>query len=141
MADPFTPKDANVDVAAVMETIRERIRRRADALPLEEAVARRLRALADSDQLDPDLLEHFLAGDARWNLSPDYRIVTHRRGPAASLVVAAKRLVRPFVRLYTDPIFERQAQINLYLLHVIETLLEETTRLRRELSKPKGHET
>ncbi len=136
MADPFAPKDGNVDVSEVMEAIRERIRRRADAAPLEEAVARRLRALADSDQLDPLLLEHFLAGDGRWNLSPDYKIVTHRRGLAASLVVGAKRLLRPFVRLYTDPILERQAQINLYLLHVIETLLEETTRMRREVRKP-----
>jgi len=136
MADPFAPKDGSVDVSEVMEAIRERIRRRTDAAPLEEAVARRLRALADSDQLDPLLLEHFLAGDGRWNLSPDYKIVTHRRGLAASLVVGAKRLLRPFVRFYTDPIVERQAQINLYLLHVIETLLEETTRMRRDLAKP-----
>lgn len=136
MADPFAPKDGSVDVSEVMEAIRERIRRRTDAAPLEEAVARRLRALADSDQLDPLLLEHFLAGDGRWNLSPDYKIVTHRRGLAASLVVGAKRLLRPFVRFYTDPIVERQAQINLYLLHVIETLLEETTRMRREIHKP-----
>jgi len=121
-----------------MEAIRERIRRRTDAAPLEEAVARRLRALADSDQLDPVLLERFLVGDGRWNLSPDYPIVTHRSGLAASLVVGAKRLLRPFVRLYTDPIVERQAQINLYLLHVIETLLEETTRLRRDLAKPRS---
>ena len=68
MADPFAPKDGNVDVAAVMEAIRERIQRRADAAPLQEAVARRLRELADSDQLDPELLESFLADDARWNL-------------------------------------------------------------------------
>ena len=140
MADPFASKDGNVDVAAVMEALRERIQRRADAAPLQEEVARRLRGLADSDQLDPELLESFLAGDARWNLAADYKIVTHRHGLAASMVVGAKRLLRLFIRSYTDPIVERQAQINQYLLHVIETLLEETTRLRREASKPKSDE-
>lgn len=131
MADPFAPKDGRVDVTDVMEALRVKIRRRTDAASLDEAVARKLSALADSDQLDPQLLEIFLAGDGRWNVSPDYPIVTHRSGLAARVVVVVKRLLRPLVRLYTDPIVIRQALINQYHRHVIETLIEETIRLRR----------
>ena len=135
MVDPFAPNDGRVDVTEVMEALRDRIRRRTDAASLDEAVARKLRALADSDQLDPQLLEIFLAGDGRWNVSPDYPFVTHRTGLAARLVVALKRLLRPVVRLYTDPIVVRQALINQYHRHAIETLIEETIRLRRAQMK------
>lgn len=131
MVDPFAPNDGRVDVTEVMEALRDKIRRRTDAASLDEAVARKLRALADSDQLDPQLLEIFLAGDGRWNVSPDYPIVTHRSGLAARVVVVVKRLLHPVVRLYTDPIVLRQALINQYHRHVIETLIEETIRLRR----------
>ncbi len=138
--NPFVAQDdARVDVAQVMQALREGIRqRREDALfdgtPIEETVARRLKALADDAQLEGDVLERLLRGDPRFNLSPDYRIVTHRKGLAGALVVGLKRLVRPMVRLYTDPVVERQRQINLYLLQVVEALLDETTRLHQAVA-------
>jgi hypothetical protein len=142
MADPVASRDGRVDVARLMEELREGIRqRREDALydgtPVEETVARRLKALADEAQLDGEVLERLLRGDPRWNLSADYRVVTHRKGVPAALVVGLKRLVRPLVRLYTDPIVERQRQINLYLLQVVQALLDETTRLHQALAKLK----
>jgi hypothetical protein len=142
MGDPFAEKDGRVDVARVMAALREGIRqRRDDALfdgtPVEETVARRLAALADEARIEGDVLERLLQGDPRWNLSPDYRIVTHRRGPSAWFVVGLKRLVRPIVRLYTDPVVERQQQINTYLLQVVQALLDETTRLQQALAKLK----
>lgn len=146
MSDPFATKDGRVDVASVMAALREGIRRRRDealfdGTPAEETVARRLKALADEAELDDELLERLLHDDPRWNLTPDYRIATHRRGLSKSLVVGLKRLVRPLVRLYTDPIVERQRQVNLYLLHVVHALLDETTRLHQALAalkKPKA---
>lgn len=142
MGDPFVEKDGRVDVARVMAALREGIRQRRDdavfdGTPVEETVARRLAALADEARIEGDVLERLLQGDPRWNLSPDYRIVTHRKGLSAWLVVGLKRLLRPVVRLYTDPIVERQQQINVYLLHVVEALLDETTRLQQAIAKLK----
>lgn len=138
MQDPFgtTPKEGRIDVARVMADIRDGIRRRRDetSTSVEEAVALRLRDLADESGIHPELLAHLLAADGRWNLSPDYRIQTHRKGLEGRLVVFLKRLIRPIVRLYTDPIVERQAQVNLYLLHLARTLLAEVTRLEREMA-------
>jgi hypothetical protein len=131
MTDPPEGDGDRVDVTRIMETIREDIRRRREALPVDKAVAERLRTLADETELDPELLGPLLRGEAGWNLNPDYRIPTHRVGVARFLVLTLKRLVGPVVRLYTNPLVERQAQINLYLLRVVEALLVETTRLQR----------
>jgi hypothetical protein len=137
-----TDDASRVDVARLMHELREGIRRRRedalfDGTPVEAIVAARLKALADDAQVEGEVLERLLAGDPRFNLSPDYRIVTHRKGLAGALVVGLKRLVRPVVRLYTDPVVERQRQINLYLLRVVEALLDETTRLHQALAKVK----
>jgi hypothetical protein len=131
MVDPFALNDGRVDVTEVMQALRDNIRRRTEATSLEDAVARKLRELADSDRLDPQLLEIFLLGDGSWNLSPDYPVVTHRSGLAARVVGVVKRLLHPAVPLYTDPIVVRQALINQFHRHAIETLIEEMIRLRR----------
>jgi hypothetical protein len=137
MADPFVAPDGSVDVTKVMEALRERIRRRREEQPIDQVVARRLEALADDALLSPDVLGPLLRGERGWNLDPDYPLRTHRSGPAAWLVVGLKKLARPFVRFYTDPIVARQAQINLYLLRLVEALLEETTRLQRAAAQRK----
>ena len=41
--------------------------------------------------------------------------------------------MRPFVRLYTDHLLNRQAQINLYLAHLLHNNVRETARLQVEL--------
>jgi len=141
MDEPLIGSDGRVDVDRVMQAVRDAVRRRQDepATTVEAAVAERLVLLADESGVDPELLAHLLAADGRWNISPDYRIETHRRGLEARAVVFLKELIRPLVRLYTDPIVVRQAQINLYLLHVVRSLLIEVTRLQRAgAQKDKG---
>lgn len=135
MTDPPEGHEGRVDVAQIMERIRDDIRRRREALPVDQAVAEHLRTLADEAVLDPDVLGPLLRGEAGWNLNPDYRAPTHRVGLSRFLVLSLKRVVGLVARLYTDPIVERQAQINLYLLHVVEALLAETTRLQRALAQ------
>jgi hypothetical protein len=134
--DPVPPGGGHVDVALVMRAVRDAVRRRREdrATPTETAVAERLADLADESGIDPDLLYHLLTADGRWNISPDYRVVTHRRGLAARAVLFLKSFVRPLVRLYTDPIVVRQAEVNLYLLHTARSLLVEVTRLERTVA-------
>jgi hypothetical protein len=119
-----------------MAAVRDAVRRRRDdpATPVEAAVAARLSDLADEPGIDPDLLPHLLAADGLWNVSPDYRVETHRRGIEAWGVRFLKSLLRPLVRLYTDPIVVRQSQVNLYLLESVRALLVEVVRLEREVA-------
>jgi hypothetical protein len=141
--DPVLPAEGRVDVGLVMRAVRDAVRRRREdqPTPAETAVAERMADLADESGVDPDLLSHLLTADGRWNVSPDYRAVTHRRGLEARAVLFFKSLVRPLVRLYTDPIVVRQAEVNRYLLQSVRFLLIEVTRLERALAELEARST
>ena len=135
--DQWTTPDGRVDVAEVMSRIREKIRGRRDLglytdEEVEELTALKLQAFADDAGIDPELLARLMADNHNWNISTDYRIETHRRGVGARLVVLLKRIVRPWVRLYTDHPLSRQAQINLYLHYLGHNLVRELVRLQVE---------
>ena len=129
-------KDGRIDVADVMAQIRERIRRKRELGQytddeVRELTALKLQAFADEAEIDPELLAKLMAPNHNWNISVDYRIQTHRQGFSARLIVWTKKLVRPWVRLYTDHILNTQAQLNLYMVHLCHNLVRELTR--REL--------
>jgi hypothetical protein len=137
--EEWTPSDEHgtVDVAAIMARIREKIRGRRDLGlytddEVEELTALKLQAFADEAGIDPELLARLMADNHNWNISSDYRIETHRRGYGARAVVQLKKLVRPFVRLYTDHPLNRQAQINLYLHYLCHNLVRDVVRLQVE---------
>jgi hypothetical protein len=137
MEDPVTVGEGRIDVAEVMVQIRERIRRKRELGrytddEVQEMTAMKLQAFADEAEIDPELLSRLMAPDHNWNISVDYRIQTHRTGLGGQLIVMVKRLVRPIVRLYTDHVLNRQAQINLYFLHLCHNLVRELTRLQLE---------
>jgi hypothetical protein len=136
--EPLVDADGRVDVERVMTAVRDAVRKRRDGLTLEQAVDAGMVEIADESGIDPELLTDLLARDPGWNISPDYRIETHRRGLDALAVVLLKRMVRAVVRLYTDPVIIRQAQVNLYLLHAVRSLLTEVTRLRRVVADLEG---
>jgi len=137
MKDLDFVKDGRIDVALVMARIREKVRGRRDQglytdEEVEELTALKLQAFADEAEIDPDLLARLMAVDHNWNISVDYRIETHRAGLSGPLIVFVKKLVRPFVRLYTDNLFSRQAQINLYLRYLCHHLVREMVRQQLE---------
>jgi hypothetical protein len=135
--DDWTASDGTVDVTKVMARIREKIRGRRDlGLYTEDEVAEltalKLQAFADDAGIDPELLARLMADNHNWNISTDYRIETHRQGRAARLVVFLKKLVRPWIRLYTDHPLSRQAQINLYMHYLCHNLVRELVKLQVE---------
>lgn len=135
--DPVVVRDGRIDVGLVMARIRERIRAKREIgrysdEEVEELAALKLQAFSDEAEIDPDLLARLMAKDHNWNISTDYRIETHRKGLSARLILFAKTLARPLIRLYTDQPLSRQAQINQYLLHLCHNLVEDVVRLQLE---------
>jgi hypothetical protein len=129
---------AAVDVVRIMKEIRESIqRKRAQGIYTEDEVESlinvRLRAWGEESQIDPQLIERLLGPSHDWNIAADYLIRSHRGGLTARALVGVKKLVRPAVRLYTDHILKRQAQINLYFYHLLTNSIRETARLQVEL--------
>jgi hypothetical protein len=132
MSDGRAADEKGVEVAELMREVRQRVRARLATADLDEATGLRLQALGDDAEVDADLLGRLLSGGCGWNVSPDYRILTHRTGLARRLVLLLKGLVRPVVRLYTDQIVDRQAQLNSYLLHLTHGLVRELVRMETE---------
>jgi hypothetical protein len=132
------PRATAADVIRIGEEIQHAIERhRAQGLETPEDVERtaaarveaRLRALT----IDRRLPALFMGGTDDWNVDVGYDITSHRKGPGIQLVMAIKRLVRPIVRLYTDHVFKRQAQINLALYHLARHAALDQARLEAEL--------
>jgi hypothetical protein len=134
MADPAPP----LDVVAIMREIRQSIqRKRAQGIYTDEEVAHltalRLTSSGAEAQIDERLLVGLLAESHDWNIASGYAITTTRTGLFARVLVLAKKVVRPFVRLYTDHPVNRQAQLNLYFAHVLHDSIKETARLQIEV--------
>jgi hypothetical protein len=134
---PVEIRDGKVDVAEVMGLIRERIRGRRDQGlytddEVDELYALKVQAFADEAEIDSEVLARLMAPNHNWNIFADYRIETHRQGLSARWVVGLKKLVRPIVRLYTDQIVGRQAQLNLYMVHLCHNAVRELVRLQLE---------
>lgn len=132
------PEGQPVDVVRIMKEIRESIqKKREQGLYTDEEVdslaSMRLRAFGEEARIDAKLLERLLGPTHDWNISVDYLIRTTRPGLAGRTLILAKKLVRPFVRLYTDHLLNRQAQINLYFAHLLHDNVRETARLQVEL--------
>ena len=132
------PEVETVDVVAVMSEIRDSIRRKRQQgiytdEESESLALQRLRSYAQEAQIDPRLVDALMGPSHDWNIAADYEVRTTRRGLAAALLVAAKKLVRPFVRLYTDHLIKQQAQINLYFAHLLHNTVRETARQQIEM--------
>jgi hypothetical protein len=130
---------ASIDVARIMQAIRDDNRRRRERgiftdEELQELARARLRAFASKAAIDPRLLERFLGPGHDWNIASDYVIRTHRKGLVPRLSLVVKRLVRPVVRLYTDHVFDRQTQINQYFFHLLAHSIREIVRLETQVA-------
>ena len=125
------------DVVRIMKEIRESIQlKRQQGIYTDEEVDAladvRRRAWADGSEIDPRLLDRLMHTSHDWNIASDYAIETTRSGIGAWLIVTAKKLARPFVRLYTDHLLNRQAQLNLYFYYLLKSAVRETARLQVE---------
>jgi hypothetical protein len=128
-----------IDVVRIMKEIRESIQRKREQgvyteEEIEDLARVRLRSYAEEAFIDSKLLDRLLAPSHDWNISGDYLIRSHRKGVAVALLLAAKKIVRPFVRLYTDHIVNRQAQLNLYFAYLLRNSIREITRLQIEVT-------
>ena len=140
--EPFSIQGDNVDVSKIMKAIQERVKKKKERgiytdEELEEVTRLRLETLADEVDIDSTLIEHLRNEHAIWNISPNYSIKSHRKGLGFPITML-KKLVRPFVRLYTDQIINRQAQLNLYTIHILHNLVQEITKQQIENRKLKS---
>ena len=129
-----------LDVAKIVDEIREEIQKRRAAGDLtaediEWLLERRLKASIAKARIDESLAARLLHESHDWNTDTGYEIRTARPGFTGALIRAAKFVVRPFVRLYTDHILNRQSQINLAVWHILLDSVEHGAALEMEIRK------
>ncbi|MEO5762128.1 MAG: hypothetical protein ABIR28_07440 [Vicinamibacteria bacterium] len=129
-----------LDVAKIVNDIRDEIARRRDAGDLttediEWLLERRLKASIAKARIDDGLAARLLHESHDWNTDTGYEIRTKRSGLTGALIRAAKVMIRPFVRLYTDHVLNRQSQINLAVWHILLDSVERSTSLEMEVRK------
>ncbi len=137
---PFEIHADGVDVVEIMRQIRERIKEKKEKgiytdEEIQEISDLKIQTFAESSEIDSELLRRLLEPNHGWNIQAGYPIKTHRSGWKGKLILLAKKLVRPLVRLYTDHLINRQAQLNLYLVYLSHNLTRELTRLQIEYRK------
>lgn len=128
------------DIVRIVDEIREEIgRRRAagdlTAEDIEWLIEKRLKASIGKARIDETLAARLLHESHDWNTDTGYEIRTKRTGLEGSLIRAAKFVARPFVRLYTDHILNRQSQINLAVWHILIDSVERNTAFEMEVRK------
>ena len=132
--------EAEPDVERIMGEIRASLQKKRERGIYTDSAAdalteARLRSYSEDVLIDPRLIEWLHGPGDEWNIAPDYAIQTTRTGLAAFLLVTAKKLVRPVVRLYTDPVLSRQAQLNVYLIRLLHQNIREAARLELQLGE------
>jgi hypothetical protein len=128
------------DVSRIVEELRLEIagRRAAGDLTTEDIewlIERRLKASIAKARIDESLAARLLHESHDWNTDTGYMVRTRRAGLAGLLIRAGKIVVRPFVRLYTDHILNRQSQLNLAIWHILLDSVERNTALEMEVRK------
>ena len=133
------PTDSTVDVARLMEEIRERVRqRRASGFYSEEEVRRIAQIELEVTEVAPGFqseIEHHLAAlNDTWDTAGEPVITSHRRilGP---VIVGVKRLLRRLTKPYITLVLARQVEFNSTLLHLLNAfVLPVRDRLREGIA-------
>jgi SAM-dependent methyltransferase len=121
------PSEDPVDVARLMEEIKERVRQRQASGFYSEAEVRRIAQMElEVTEAVPGFreeVEHHLGtlNDA-WDILRDPVISSHRRG-IGPLLVGAKRLLWRLARPYTALALQRQGEFNTTLLHLLNSFV------------------
>lgn len=144
----FEIKADGVDVQAVMTAIRKRIEEKRQGLYTEEEIReiaeRRLDAVLDAHDFNPDFVKDFRALPTRWNFAfHEETLYESSRGFVGQLLRALRRLMNPVQKLFWNPnpmiaALSRQSDLNAYYVHLLTNLAVEVTKLNLELQDLKN---
>ncbi len=127
----MSEQGTGVDVARLMEEIKERVRqRKASGFYSEEEVRRITQMELELTEIQPEIRtgfrgeveERLAAANEAWDVLRAPAITSHRRllGP---LIVAAKRLLFRLAQPYTRLALARQVEFNTALLHLLNAFV------------------
>ena len=135
----------DVDVRKIMAEIRERIAEKKRGLYTDEEIReiaeRKLEAVLESRQFNPDFLREFKTKTEVWNYTfqPD-TIYKTSRGGLGGLLATVRGLLKPVQKLFWNPTpmiaaLSRQSDLNQYTVQMLHNLTLELTRMNLEVQE------
>lgn len=135
----------DVDVRKIMADIRERIAEKKRGLYTDEEIReiaeRKLEAVLESRQFNPDFLKDFKTKSEVWNytFNPE-TIYRTSRGGVGGLLGAIRNLLKPIQKLFWNPTpmiaaLSRQSDLNQYTVQMLHNLTLELTRMNLEVQE------
>ena len=140
--EPFVIKDDKVNVAEIMEHIRQQIEKKKRVLyteeELEDLAKAKLRSYIHSSEVRSSFAEELHALNAEWNISISLESL-YKSHPNlyGRLIYRIRKLLRPVTRFFMNidvlfPEFHKQSKLNLNYAHLLHNLILELTKLRLE---------
>ena len=138
--EPFVIKDDKVNVAEIMEHIRQQIEKKKRVLysekELEELAKTKLSSYIHSSEVKSSFAEELQALKADWNISISLESL-YQSHPSlyGRMIYRARKLLRPIVKFFMniDALFaelHKQAKLNLNFAHLFHNLILEFTKLK-----------
>lgn len=135
----------DVDVKKIMSEIRERIAEKKRGLYTEEEIReiaeRKLEAVLEARQFNPDFLKDFKTKSEAWNytFNPE-TIYKTSRGGVGGFLGTIRGILKPIQKLFWNPTpmiaaLSRQSDLNLYTVQMLHNLTLELTRLNLEVQE------
>jgi len=135
----------DVDVRKIMAEIRERIADKKRGLYTDEEIReiaeRKLEAVLETRQFNPDFLKDFKTKSEVWNYTfgPE-TIYRTSRGGAGGFLGTIRNLLKPIQKLFWNPTpmiaaLSRQSDLNQYSVQMLTNLTLELTRLNLEVQE------
>jgi hypothetical protein len=135
----------DVDVRKIMAEIKERIAEKKRGLYTDEEIReiaeRKLEAVLEARQFNPDFLKDFKTKSEIWNYTFNHEtIYKTSRGGVGGLLGAIRGLLKPIQKLFWNPTpmiaaLSRQSDLNLYTVQMLHNLTLELTRLNLEVQE------
>jgi hypothetical protein len=144
----FEIRSEDVDVEAIMRSIRKRIEEKRQGLysdeEIREIAEHRLEAVLDAHEFNSDFVTEFRARQGRWNFQfgPE-TIYRSSRGLVGQMLERARGLLKPVQKLFWNPnpmisALSRQSDLNAYYVHLLHNLAVEITKLNLEMQDLKN---
>lgn len=135
----------DVDVRKIMSEIRERIAEKKRGLYTDEEIReiaeRKLEAVLEARQFNPDFLKDFKTKSEVWNytFNPE-TIYKTSRGGVGGFLGTLRGILKPIQKLFWNPTpmiaaLSRQSDLNLYTVQMLHNLTLELTRLSLEVQE------
>jgi hypothetical protein len=144
----FEIRSEDVDVEAIMRSIRKRIEEKRRGLytddEIREIANHRLDAVLDAHEFNSDFISDFRAEPSRWNFQFGADTVYRSsRGAVGRLLGLVRGTLKPIQKLFWNPnpmiaALSRQSDLNAYYVHLLHNLAVEITRLNLEVQDLKN---